>query len=47
MKKEIFHTINYSGLPLHTMETKVIRIIGTNNGYNEKNNTSKNIELDS
>lgn len=37
MQKEIFPTVNYSGLPLHTMETKVIRIIGTNNGYNEKN----------
>lgn len=37
MQKELFPTVNYSGLPLHTMETKVIRIIGTNNGYNEKN----------
>lgn len=37
LQKEIFPTVNYSGLPLHTMETKVIRIIGTNNGYNEKN----------
>lgn len=37
MQKEYFPTVNYSGLPWHTMKTKVIRIIGTNNGYNEKN----------
>lgn len=37
MQKKIFPTVNYSELPWHTRETKVIRIIGTNNGYNEKN----------
>lgn len=37
MQKELFPTVNYSGLSLHSMQTEVIRIIGTNNGENEKN----------
>lgn len=31
MRNEIFPTVNYSGIPLHTMKTEVIKIIGTNN----------------
>lgn len=37
MQKELFPTVNYSGLSLHSMQTEVIRIIGTNNGENAKN----------
>lgn len=31
MRNEIFPTVNYTGIPLHTMKTEVIKIIGTNN----------------
>lgn len=37
MQKQIFPTVNYEGVDLHKMETDLIRVIGTNNGANEKN----------
>lgn len=37
LQDEIFPTVNYTGLPLHNMETKLIRIMGTNNGENKIN----------
>ena len=38
MQKELFPTVNYEGLDLHDLNTELIRVIGTNNGY-EKENT--------
>lgn len=38
MQKELFSTVNYEGLDLHDLNTELIRVIGTNNGY-EKENT--------
>ena len=37
MQNQIFPTVNYEGVDLHKMETELIRVIGTNNGENEKN----------
>ena len=31
MQNDIFPSVNYEGLPLHRMETSVLRCIGTNN----------------
>ena len=37
MQKELFPTVNYEGIDLHRMDTKLIRIMCTNNGPREKN----------
>lgn len=37
LQEQIFPTVNYEGLALHPLETKVIRIIGTNNEYDDEN----------
>ena len=37
MQKELFPSVNYEGIDLHRMDTKLIRIIGTNNGPKKKN----------
>ena len=37
MRNQIFPTAEYSGIDLHYMETEVIRVMGTNNGSNQKN----------
>ena len=37
MQKELFPSVNYEGLLLHEMNTELIRVIGTNNGYNSEN----------
>jgi hypothetical protein len=37
MRNQIFPTVEYSGIDLHYMETEVIRVMGTNNGINQKN----------
>lgn len=37
MQKEIFPTVNYSGLALHDLEWSIKRIVGTNNPKEELN----------
>lgn len=37
LQKSIFPSVNYTGLPLHNMETTIKQCMGTNNEYNEKN----------
>ena len=37
MQKELFSSVNYEGLLLHEMNTELIRVMGTNNGSNQKN----------
>ena len=37
MQKEIFPTVNYSGLALHDLEWSINRIVGTNNPREELN----------
>ncbi len=37
MQNLIFPTVNYSGVDLHSMSTQLIKVMGTNNGPNEKN----------
>ena len=37
MQNQLFPTVNYEGIDLHRMETELIRVIGTNNGADEKN----------
>lgn len=37
MQKEYFSSVNYNGLELHNMDVKINRIIGTNNGIDNKN----------
>lgn len=37
MQRQLFPSVNYEGLDLHKMETKLIRVMGTNNGPNAKN----------
>lgn len=37
MQKEIFPTVNYTGLALHDLEYYVVRILGTNNSNEEIN----------
>ena len=37
MQKQLFPAVDYEGIDLHKMETELIRVIGTNNGADEKN----------
>lgn len=37
LQQSLFPSVNYTGLPLHNMDTKIIKCIGTNNGYSKKN----------
>lgn len=37
MQKQLFPSVNYEGVDLHTMKTELIRTIGTNNGPYGKN----------
>ena len=37
LQDQIFPTVNYEGLALHPLETKILDIMGTNNNYEDEN----------
>lgn len=37
LQGQIFPTVNYEGLALHPLETKILDIMGTNNNYEDEN----------
>lgn len=37
LRDQIFPTVNYEGLALHPLETKILDIMGTNNNYEDEN----------